>query len=55
MSKIEELERFLKMISSMQVLWTETVFDFFAIPGEYLTTLLDEKERYFNQPKSMIY
>ena len=31
------------------------MFDFFMVPGEYLITLLDEKERYFNQPKSMIY
>jgi hypothetical protein len=55
LQRIEDLENFLKDIVTHQELWTEQFFDFFAIPGECLTTLLDEKERYFSQPKSKIY
>jgi hypothetical protein len=49
------LESFLRDIVSHQEFWSEQFFDFFAIPGECIMSLLDEKERYFCQPKSQIY
>lgn len=55
LQRIEDLENFLRDIVTHQELWSEQFFDFFAIPGQCLITLLDEKERYFSQPKSKIY
>ena len=55
LKKIDDLERFLRIVTSKQEFWSEFVFDFFLIPAEYLITLLDEKDRFFSQPKSMIY
>lgn len=53
--KIEDLEKFMKMVVSHQEFWTEYLFEYLNMPAEYLIPLLDEKDRYFNMPKSMIY
>ena len=52
---IDDMERFLRAVTARQEFWSEYLFDFFVIPGDYVVTLLDEKERYLCQPKSNIY
>lgn len=55
LKNIEEMERFLRAVTARQEFWSEYLFDFLMIPGDYVVTLLDEKERYLCQPKSTIY
>jgi len=55
LKNIDDLERFLRAVTARQEFWSEYLFDFFLIPGDYVVTLLDEKERFTSQPRSMIY
>jgi hypothetical protein len=55
LKQIDNLERFLRILTSKQEFWSEYLFDFYLIPADYLMILLDEKERFLSLPKSMIY
>jgi hypothetical protein len=52
---IEDMERFLRAITAKQEFWSDYLLDFLLIPGEYLITLLEEKDRFLCLPKSRIY